>query len=598
LDYGLCAMCMEYDYGLKLLLPFYYSCFTVSLELPAAKFDVKYEMTSEQGVIELFHKSVVHILGGGINPDTDSGQPRNQWLRDLKELAIKSICYPNGGLHDETKRCYNHENSSDRNVGKPHDIESRFSLSVFHKNKTMIGDKQSIQVISDLGLIRIVDSPMELAILLVNEMENILWSERNEELSQHSSFSPVIKAANGIITLVTPQRVAYLRQIGRLPCSNKHCTIWTKGGTKGLWWHELNQHQVGYSTATSGATTTHGIHDFAIVVYNNTTHYANHDNESVLERSVPKDDTFFQSVKNNDLNLLQSLLSDDANRKTPYDAKTYLDRNGASALHWAAGCGYLTMVKYLIEQISCPPEQPQRGKRSFRNRTPLHWAARNNHLNVVKYLVEECNVNIDSTTIDGTTAFCWACWQGNIDIMEYLVRKGANINSVNQYGCNAALWCAQSDNSDLRSMMWLHSIGVDIERVNDNGHSIFHKAAQRGKAEIIKWWISIRYNDERLAGAIHMIAPDEQNCTPSDLAGAEGYIELARWLVDQEIMIVLKEKDRVRKNIEWLDIALLEANKAVNREGIDDLFEQGAGVKKISRAVWTSLHSSDNSSTD
>jgi ankyrin repeat protein len=554
-------------------------------------------MYSELDVIELLHKSAVLRLGGGINLETYSEQCRDPWLRDLKELTIKSLCYPNGGLHDDTRRNRNNQaSSSDMNIGKPHDVECRLALSIFHKNKTteIGGNKQSIRVISDLGLIRKVDSPMELATLFVNTMENIIWNEQTEAFSPQISFSPIIKTVNGIITIVSPQRVAYLRQIGRLPCSNKECIAWTKGGTKGLWWHELNQHQLEYSAATSGASTTHGIHDYAIVVYNEVNN-ANNDNHSTYELTAPNDDEYFKCVKEDNLIFLQSLLSNDDNRKVQYDAKTYLDRNGASALHWAAGCGYLNMVKFLIEQMSCPPEQPQRGKRSFRNRTPLHWAARNNHLNVVQYLLENCNVNVDSTTLDGTTAFCWACWQGNIDIMKYLVKRGANIHLVNKYGCNATLWCAQSESADLKSMIWLDSIGVDIERVNDNGHSIFHKAAQRGKRDIIKWWLSTRYNDKTITSAIHMIAPDEQNCTPSDLAGGEGNIELAKWLVEQEIMIALKEADRASKNLEWLDIAVNEASKPVNREGIDDLFEQGAGVKKIARAVW--LHRRDNSST-
>lgn len=45
-------------------------------------------------------------------------------------------------------------------------------------------------------------------------------------------------------------------------------------------------------------------------------------------------------------------------------------------------------------------------------------AARNGHLNVVEYLVTSCKVNIDACTSDGTTAFCWASWQGHLDIMK------------------------------------------------------------------------------------------------------------------------------------------------------------------------------------
>ena len=99
------------------------------------------------------------------------------------------------------------------------------------------------------------------------------------------------------------------------------------------------------------------------------------------------------------------------------DPQTYIDKNGASLIHWAAGCGYLLLVQYLVEICSCSPHIGQKGKRSFSGRTPLHWAARNGHLDVVQYLVCSCHVDVEAATIDGTTAFCWACWQGHVHVM-------------------------------------------------------------------------------------------------------------------------------------------------------------------------------------
>lgn len=99
------------------------------------------------------------------------------------------------------------------------------------------------------------------------------------------------------------------------------------------------------------------------------------------------------------------------------DPKTYYDRNGAVAIHWAAGCGHLQLVIYLIESCRCSPESRQKGKRAYSGRTPLHWAARNGHLDVVRYLVESCLVDLEMATDDGTTAFCWACWQGHLPVI-------------------------------------------------------------------------------------------------------------------------------------------------------------------------------------
>ena len=95
-----------------------------------------------------------------------------------------------------------------------------------------------------------------------------------------------------------------------------------------------------------------------------------------------------------------------------------LDKNGANLLHWAAGCGHLAIVSYLVKKCGFCPNEGQVGKRSFSGRTPLHWSARNGHLNVVEYLVERCNIDIEAKTLDGTTAFCWAAWQGHLDIMQ------------------------------------------------------------------------------------------------------------------------------------------------------------------------------------
>jgi FOG: Ankyrin repeat len=271
---------------------------------------------------------------------------------------------------------------------------------------------------------------------------------------------------------------------------------------------------------------------------------------------------------------------------------SHLDKNGASALHWAAGGGHLEMVQYLVKECNVPPDQPQKGKRSFRNRTPLHWAARNGHLNVVRYLLEDCcktkhdyYVDIDAVTLDGTTAFCWACWQGHEEVMKYLHSKGANTSKLNKYGCNAVLWSAQSTSSGLNSLKWLHEIGSDMKVVNSNGHGMLHKSAQRGKEDVCRWILEEYFEkDGDFHGRLQQIGPDAEGFCPSDLAGVEGFEELAQWLTIREGSIAL-DAFRQRNCPEWLLEGISNARHAINRYGLDGIYESGSGVKKMSAFI-------------
>lgn len=191
-----------------------------------------------------------------------------------------------------------------------------------------------------------------------------------------------------------------------------------------------------------------------------------------------------------------------------------LQNLGSGAVLWAAGCGHLQILKYLIKDCSCNPEQLQQGKRSFSSRTPLHWAARNGHLNIVQFLVNECLVDINAATQDGTTAFCWASWQGHIEVMKFLKEKNADVHTQNIFGCNAVQWAAQGE-IDTSGMKFLLSVSCDFLLINSNGHGAIHKCAQRGKISICKWL----FDSSDIPFEIVHVGPDTEQLCPSDLAG-------------------------------------------------------------------------------
>lgn len=186
---------------------------------------------------------------------------------------------------------------------------------------------------------------------------------------------------------------------------------------------------------------------------------------------------------------------------------------------WSAGCGNLEMTRYLIEYCGCDPSQPQRGKRrGFAGRTAFHWACRNGNLDIVRYLLtlktaitsssnNKGTVLLEAKTQDGTTAFGLACWQRHLHVMEFLHQNGCDIHALNSFGCSPVLWCSQGTHGDgLVALQWLYDKGCEISLINHNGHGILHKSAQRGQQNVAEWFVT-----KQFAGVISSSTENDNN---------------------------------------------------------------------------------------
>lgn len=391
---------------------------------------------------------------------TTSSSSSSSWHQLLTDISTTTISFPNG---------INHPNADNIN-GSPSDVDVRAALKLYNVVKVAAfksgykplskGEGVVFDIISDLGTHRLIDSVGTLANLMCVEIEKELAIDVDTsrhittmndgdtaEMGDNYTTTPINTINNtlqtnntiynlarttfynirpspqsGIIHLISTHRSLQLHTAGRLPCPN--CTKWCKG-PKGLWWHQLKHHGVDYGGAMElaagsldtlavvrweerrrdlflgreGVNSKGGVSDAASAKEND-------------ENSITLD--AFEFVKTGDIHNFIKLIENEKHNPIT------LDRNGATALHWAAGCGHVNIVSYLIEKCKCCPNQGQIGKRSFAGRTPLHWAARNGHLKVVEYLIERCNgaVDIEAKTGDGTTAFCWAAWQGHLDVMK------------------------------------------------------------------------------------------------------------------------------------------------------------------------------------
>ena len=65
----------------------------------------------------------------------------------------------------------------------------------------------------------------------------------------------------------------------------------------------------------------------------------------------------------------------------------------------------------------------------------FRWACRNGHIDVIRYLVQNTYINIHANNEEG---FTWACENGHIDVVRYLVNfmqcvKYRKLNKISQF---------------------------------------------------------------------------------------------------------------------------------------------------------------------
>lgn len=177
------------------------------------------------------------------------------------------------------------------------------------------------------------------------------------------------------------------------------------------------------------------------------------------------------------------------------------DKDGNSALHYAARNGQLNVVEYFVSELGCNPADP-----GNKGNTSLHFAALGGHLAIVQYLLSDGGVEALCQTDRGITPLHYACFLGYSDIVMELVQ------SISQYlhdqDCNAV--CA---NAEKITPLHLAAAGghlsiikyLTLDKKSDpmfrdlDGSMALHTAAGKGHLNVVKFLTSGRFSHNLLA---------------------------------------------------------------------------------------------------
>jgi len=120
-------------------------------------------------------------------------------------------------------------------------------------------------------------------------------------------------------------------------------------------------------------------------------------------------------------------------------------QNLSKDLHEAVKAKDTSNVRRLLELGADPNYKAKVG---FFELSLLIWASQNNDFQTVKLLVDHKAV-VDFRDAFKSTALMYAAYKGNIEIVSYLIAKGADVNAKDDQGNSVLTAAKQSENKDL-----------------------------------------------------------------------------------------------------------------------------------------------------
>jgi ankyrin repeat protein len=220
---------------------------------------------------------------------------------------------------------------------------------------------------------------------------------------------------------------------------------------------------------------------------------------------------------------------------------TIADRTGEAAVHYAAKGGHLDILELLIHTGADMYIPDRKGK------IAIHYAAQGGHLEMLKWLINN-GTESDSRDNDGLTAVHYAAQGGRLEVLKWFLDNTIAIDTPDNKGRTAIHHAAASSNyidiylsvtcdrssqdamynaastRHIEVMEWLIANGIDINSQDENGQTPFHYAVttHNSKTNIVKWL---------LAHGAHSNSQDNKGRTPFYYAVTKGCPQIVKLLL-------------------------------------------------------------------
>ena len=217
-----------------------------------------------------------------------------------------------------------------------------------------------------------------------------------------------------------------------------------------------------------------------------------------------------------------------------YQAKhTIHDRDGNSALHWSVNAPKTDAMRLLLDAGA------DANHYNKHLQTPLIWAHKPAS---AELLLAQPHVDIDHMDAHGATAIGNAAFYDHPNMVEYLVKRGADVNKTQPGGATPLLDCISCNNSaTCVALLWTaHASGLDLGYRDWLGESCLHYLARRAYPPT-----AAMFRDALRDGVVDVTGLDTADVgmdglTPRDLlrlrgdAKVQAIMEAALQIIDRE----------------------------------------------------------------
>ncbi|WP_341810741.1 ankyrin repeat domain-containing protein [Wolbachia endosymbiont (group A) of Campoletis raptor] len=249
-----------------------------------------------------------------------------------------------------------------------------------------------------------------------------------------------------------------------------------------------------------------------------------------------------------------------------------LDTNLNNSLYWAVKNNHSTTAEVLLDNgADLHTFDPSRKRdvlsryqeiETEHSKNSLHLAAKLGNLEAVQDLLGKgANVNAQNDT--GKTPLHWAAREGHKQVVQALLDKGANVNATDQDGKTPLHWAAVKGHEEVVEAL-LGKHGIDVNLADKNKDTPLHSVLKKDNIDINVLNALLR------AEGINVNAQDKDNRTPLHWATGRDNVEVVNVLIIKGADVNAQDKD----NRTPLHFAAQNNNKEI----VDALIKAGADV--------------------